>query len=261
MRTLLLLPLLAFLVGCYIEPARPASTFVAAQPVYAQPAQQTTYAGSSGPPASELSTFMAFAARDGRSNVQRADIRMQTTSWEPVPTVIQTSTSGPFYRTRPARILLAGDSAGTQASPIDNFVLVEIPDANNTTLSTGLIGNTEPAILNGRAVRQYGPQSFTPAPTDITDLFPSGNVPFYVRVSALDYGGGTYTSDMWVAVEGVSAMTTLGPPPLQSVQLVHARQGRTNAQRTDIQMQTTSWERTPTIIDTTQTDLMTLNAP
>jgi hypothetical protein len=150
--------------------------------------------------ASTLRTVQVVRGRNGRTATRREDISVQTNEWEPVPTVIDSSTSGPWIVSPSARLVLAGDPSGSRGWLIDNAVLVEILDPSGQRLASALVGSNEPMVLDGEPIRQLGTASFRPGPTDVSAVFPADGMPFLLRVTALDYGGEAYATDVWLVV-------------------------------------------------------------
>jgi hypothetical protein len=143
----------------------------------------------------ELRTIQVVHGRNGRSAVRREDIRVRTNTWEPVPTIIDSTTNGPWVMPHAARIMLAGDPSGSQGWLIDNAVLVEVLDVESHRLAAALVGNTETMVLDGE-----------PGPTDATALFPEVGTRFLLRVTALDCGGEAYSTDVWLVVGPAEAI-------------------------------------------------------
>jgi hypothetical protein len=127
---------------------------------------------------------------------------MQTTQWDPNPSIMEESTTETVILTRPRRITLAGNAAGSVGWSIDNFLLLELLDETGNPIASGLIGNADPAIHRGVRIQQFGPNAFNfgPRQVDVTALFPL-NRPFRLRATALDYGGSGWTTPVWLHVE------------------------------------------------------------
>jgi hypothetical protein len=160
----------------------------------------------------ELRTVQVVRGRNGRSAVRREDIHVRTNTWEPVPTIIDSTTSGPWVMSQPVRVTLAGDSSGSEGWLIDNAVLVEVLDIEEHRLAAALVGNTETMMLDGEPVQLLGAASFRPEPTDVTALFPDVGTRFLLRVTALDYGGEAYSTDVWLVVGPVQDQVVGGQP-------------------------------------------------
>jgi hypothetical protein len=161
----------------------------------------------------EFRTVQVVHGRNGRSDVRCEDIHVRTNTWEPVPTIIDSTASGPWVMSHDARVTLAGDPSGSQGWLIDNAVLVEVLDIESHRLAAALVGNTETMVLDGEPVQMLGAASFRPGPTDVTALFPEVGTPFLLRVTALDYGGEAYSTDVWLVV-GPAEMSTRDRAPV-----------------------------------------------
>lgn len=106
-------------------------------------------------------------------------------------------------------VLIAGDAQGRGNWQIDNFLLVEIEsNAGSTAFWAGM---SEPVTRNGQPVPQRGSSSVSQPPIDITALLPK-NTPVRLRLSALDYGGIGYVSEIHVVVTAAPAVAPAPAP-------------------------------------------------
>ena len=136
-------------------------------------------------------------------------LHVNTQSFDPTPYLV----ANPFEATLQVgagqSVVIAGDAQGRSNWQIDNFLLVEID--SNAGSSVFWAGSSEPVTRNGHAVPQRGSSGFSQPPIDITALVPK-NVPVRVRLSAMDYGGIGYVSDIHLVVTaGPATAPTTAP--------------------------------------------------
>lgn len=138
-----------------------------------------------------------------RSN-QRADLSMQTRKWDKKPSVMTEETTEILFLDKPRKIRLAGDEEGKKGWRVDNFILVEIMDANGSVTSRKVVGRFDTGdnvLQDGKRISQLQPNSmtFTPKQVDIGPL--PLKKPFKLKVSALDYGEFGEATDVYMIIE------------------------------------------------------------
>ena len=117
--------------------------------------------------------------------------------WDPVPYHM----TQPFTQTITAkpgqRYFFAGDSLGKTGWRVDNFILIEIESAAG--IQRFIMGNTDgsPVEYQGQRLRHIEPSM------DLSQYFPK-NVPFRLTVSALDFGGIGYVTDLFLVARDAS---------------------------------------------------------
>jgi hypothetical protein len=94
-------------------------------------------------------------------------------------------------------VLLAGNAAGTAGWRVDNYLVVEIEWAGGS--KAFWIGNGDALSRRSERLPQVGLTSFEQGAFDITAQIPR-NVDLRVRISALDYGGVGFVSDVYLVV-------------------------------------------------------------
>lgn len=98
------------------------------------------------------------------------------------------------------RCYLAGDPDGRANWAVDNFILFEVATGRETRRF--IIGEAEPVFYRGQRIEQIGPDTtvFSPGAIDLCAYMPKG-VDFKLRISAFDYGGSGYVSNLFLIIQ------------------------------------------------------------
>ncbi len=97
------------------------------------------------------------------------------------------------------RVFLAGDAGGLQPWGIDNFLLIEVTDGDEVRRL--VVGKVDAVFHGDQQLLQLGSNTLTFGPNDIdlTPHLPRGT-PFNLKVSALNYGGPGWVSDVYLVL-------------------------------------------------------------
>jgi hypothetical protein len=128
------------------------------------------------------------------------ELSIGTTTWDKTPYHLANPYFGTVTVQPGQKCFLAGDSAGQTGWKVDNFLLFEIQTGMETKRL--ICGAAEPVYYNGERVQQVGSNKFdfNPGEIDLTGYFPQG-VPVELKVSALDYGGSGYVSNVYLIIQ------------------------------------------------------------
>jgi hypothetical protein len=128
------------------------------------------------------------------------EVSIGTTTWDKTPYHLANPYLGTVTVQPGQKCFLAGDSAGQIGWRVDNFLLFEI--RNGMEKKRLICGAADPVYYNGERVQQVGSNKFdfNPGEIDLTGYFPQG-VPVELKVSALDYGGSGYVSNVYLIIQ------------------------------------------------------------
>jgi hypothetical protein len=123
----------------------------------------------------------------------------------------------PYFMTAPREYLLdlrkldraclAGDAPGKAKVTIDNFLLIEVFEADGRFIKAGTVGSHEGLTRTGQGVTELASgYSHAACAVDLRNFLPSGR-PFRLKASAMDYGGIGYSSDIWLQLAGEGRIT------------------------------------------------------
>lgn len=128
----------------------------------------------------------------------RADLHIQTTKWDQVPYHVAPPFSQLLSLAPGQLVTISGDKTGNAGFSIDNFLLIEVSEADKTTRF--LLGTSEPVTCAGKVIKQMAKGfNFTSPGFDLTPYLPKG-VSFKLDISALDYGAVGYVSDLYLII-------------------------------------------------------------
>lgn len=134
-----------------------------------------------------------------RTTTLRTDVHIETTEWEPTPTIIAESWTW-LERGPTDTLALSHDAAGTANWWVDNFILFEVFDCEGARIDAAFIGftNGEAVTLDGVRVPQIGADAFEFRPREVSlaSIVPVG-VPVHLHATALDYGSWVSLGDLW----------------------------------------------------------------
>ncbi|MFP2931226.1 hypothetical protein ACLESO_39755 [Pyxidicoccus sp. 3LG] len=135
----------------------------------------------------------------------REDVEVDATEGERTPRVVTTGQT-PVLRLEGSRARLYGDAKATLGISVDNFLLLEVLDAQGKVLNRAAVGFTEGVHMGRQQVDSLGRRafSFEPGEVDLTELLPESE-PFQVRATALDYWGVGRVSDVYLVLLPTSA--------------------------------------------------------
>lgn len=119
------------------------------------------------------------------------------------------------------KVTLAGDAAGNEPIRVDDFLLVEVLSSSGALLAAGAI-NSESVRVNDKAAAALAPipawggpekgWTYAAGSVDISSLLPE-NVPFRLRLSAIDVAGYAVTTDVFLKVDDATSEPAPPPPP------------------------------------------------
>jgi len=130
----------------------------------------------------------------------REDVEVDSTEGERTPRVVATGQT-PTLSLDGNRARLYGDAQGTLGFTVDNFLLLEVLDANGKVTRRATVGFTEAVHMERDQVDSVGRRAFNfePGEVDITALLPE-SAPFQVRATALDTWGVGRVSDVYLVL-------------------------------------------------------------
>ncbi|ATB49874.1 hypothetical protein [Corallococcus macrosporus] len=128
----------------------------------------------------------------------REDVEVDATEGERTPRVVTTGQT-PTLSLNGNRARLYGDAKGTLGIAVDNFLLLEVLDAQGKVSRRATVGFTEAVHMGPEIVDSVGRRAFTfeAGEVDITHLLPE-SAPFQVRATALDTWGVGRVSDVYL---------------------------------------------------------------
>lgn len=142
----------------------------------------------------------------------RSDLVMHTGSWDRTPYFMAPPQEFELNLKRIDRACLAGDAKGGSGWRVDNYLLIELFDSSGRLIKDGVIGGHEGVSRNGKRVSELGNgHEQGPCAVNLKSFLPVGQ-PFRMKVSAMDYGGVGYVSDVWLLLEGEVTGSALETP-------------------------------------------------
>ncbi|AKQ64260.1 putative lipoprotein [Myxococcus hansupus] len=163
------------------------------------PASATPASTSSAPRAVRL--LLDTPAKETHTLTKlREDVEVDATEGERTPRVVATGQT-PVMSLGGNRARLYGDAQGTLGFAVDNFLLLEILDANGQVTRRAAVGFTEAVHMGKEQVDSVGRRAFNfeAGEVDITHLLPDSE-PFQVRATALDTWGVGRVSDVYLVL-------------------------------------------------------------
>ena len=160
--------------------------------------QEAVRPSYSGPPQAFKLLAATNEAETASRMERRQDLYVQVDSGEPVPSVVAVGEIGPLSR-QGGRVQLYGDEAGTLGWEVDNFVLLEVGDAQGKVLKRLAIGFQQGATCGSDHIDTTGRMKFVfeAGEIDLTNLLPADE-PFTLKATALDVGGVGRVSDLYL---------------------------------------------------------------
>ncbi len=154
----------------------------------------------SGPPKAYQLVPAAEEKETEQRSEKREDLYVSTESGNPIPVVVTTSEVGPISL-QGGRAKLYGDEGGTAGWSVDNFLLLEVLDNNNSVIDRMAIGFQGGTTMGAETIDALGGMkfSFEPGEIDITRKLPSDE-PFKLRATVLDVGGVGKISDVFLVI-------------------------------------------------------------
>lgn len=156
------------------------------------------------PPARSQSyrVFYAVPKRDSKAFKANKEDRLavDTTRYDQTPYYLTTPFKKELYLEGNQRCYLSGSDSGSAGWSVDNFLFIEILSREGA--QRFVVGSTDAVSYKGRPVGRLGRDSvsFGAGEIDLTPYIPrQTNVT--VRISALDYGGVGYVSDLFLVVQ------------------------------------------------------------
>lgn len=130
----------------------------------------------------------------------RDDVEVDTEEGERTPRVV-TFGETPVLRRDGQRAQLYGDAQGKLGFSVDNFMLLEVLDAQNAVKHRAVVGFTDSVHMGKELVDNVGRRafSFEPGEVDVTELLPESE-PFRLRVTVLDSWGVGRVSDVYLVL-------------------------------------------------------------
>ncbi|AGC47596.1 putative lipoprotein [Myxococcus stipitatus DSM 14675] len=130
----------------------------------------------------------------------RDDLEVDTEEGERTPRVVTFGETAVLRRDG-QRARLYGDATGKLGFSVDNFMLLEVLDAQNTVKRRAIVGFTDSVHMGKELVDNLGRRafSFEPGEIDITELLPESD-PFRIRVTILDSWGVGRVSDVYLVL-------------------------------------------------------------
>jgi len=165
----------------------------------------------SGPPkAIKLLNETAEAETTGRTE-KRTDLYVNVETGEPIPAVVAKNEVAAFNR-QGGTVRLYGDAAGNEGWSVDNFVLIEVVNAQGVVVSRVAIGY-QLGLSRGERVETLGQNkfSFGPGEVEISSIIPPHETVTLV-VTALDSGGVGRVTNLY-------AIITAEPAPASDEEL------------------------------------------
>jgi hypothetical protein len=133
---------------------------------------------------------------------QRSDLVMNTGSWDRTPYFMAPPREFELNLKRIDRACLAGDAKGATGWNVDNYLLLELFDSSDRLIKDGVVGGHEGVSRNGKRIAELGNgHEQAPCAVNLKSFLPVGQ-PFRMKVSAMDYGGVGYVSDIWLLLDG-----------------------------------------------------------
>ena len=126
-----------------------------------------------------------------------SDLKIETVKWDQTPYYM----TGPFTEKITifpgSHCFLSGDELGKSGWKVDNFLLLELEIKD--TIKRYVIGAVHSIYYKDEPLEQIGPSGFTFSPDDIdlAEYLPE-NEEVTLTISALDYGGQGYLSDLFL---------------------------------------------------------------
>ncbi|HZI16500.1 MAG TPA: hypothetical protein VE153_39405 [Myxococcus sp.] len=136
----------------------------------------------------------------GALSRRREDVEVDATEGERTPRIVATGQT-PSLRLEGSRARLYGDAKASLGFSVDNFLLLEVLDANGKVVRRAAVGFTEGVLIGKEVVDSLGRRafSFEAGEVDVTDLLPESE-PFQLRATALDYWGVGRVSDVFLVL-------------------------------------------------------------
>lgn len=155
----------------------------------------------SGPPRAYLLLQETPERETTQIDERREDVEVDTRDFDRVPHVVAKGET-PVLQLDGARARLYGDAQQQAGWSVDNFVLIEVLDAQDHLIACGNAGFAEGVLMGNQRVDNLGRMAFQfePGEVDITRLLPESE-PFKLRATALDNGGVGRVTNLFVVLE------------------------------------------------------------